>query len=157
MKPLLSIHNPLEQNEVNDSYQSDVMDNASPNPPSGNAINGHFPADSDLERTKEKEAVDLERQTRPQPPKTAKESAYKSLGWLDRLLALWILLAIIVGILLGNYVDSVGPALQRGKFVQVSVPIGKTRLRELEMTFLLTYSSCGLACHDVSYIVQNQV
>jgi ACR3 family arsenite transporter len=101
--------------------------------------------------------VDLEQQTRPQPPKTAKESAYQSLGWLDRLLALWILLAIIVGILLGNYVDSVGPALQRGKFVQVSVPIGRARLRELEMIFPLTCSSCGLACHDVSYIVQNQV
>ena len=133
------------------------MDNTSPNPSSANAINNRFPADSDLERTKEKEFVDIEGQTRPRPPKTEKESAYKSLGWLDRLLALWILLAIIVGILLGNYVDSVGPALQRGKFVQVSVPIGRARPRELEMTFLLTCSSCGLACHDVSYIVQNQV
>jgi hypothetical protein len=133
------------------------MDDTSPNTSSANAINDHFPADSDLERTKEKEAVDLERQTRPQPPKTAKESVYKSLGWLDRLLAFWILLAIIVGILLGNYVDSVGPALQRGKFVQVSVPIGRARLRELEMISVLTCSSCGLACHDVSYIVQNQV
>ena len=133
------------------------MDDKSPNPLSANAINGHFPAGSDLERKKEKEVVDLEQQTRPQPPKTAKESVYTSLGWLDRLLALWILLAIIVGILLGNYVDSVGPALQRGKFVQVSVPIGRARLRELGMIFLLTCSSCGLACHDVSYIVQNQV
>jgi hypothetical protein len=133
------------------------MDDKSPNPPSANAINGHFPAGSDLGRKKEKEAVDLEQQTRPQPPKAAKESVYTNLGWLDRLLALWILLAIIVGILLGNYVDSVGPALQRGKFVQVSVPIGRARLRELEMIFILTCSSCGLACHDVSYIVQNQV
>lgn len=55
---------------------------------------------------------------------TAKKSVYQGLGWLDRLLALWILLAIIIGILLGNYVDSVGPALQRGQFVQVSAPIG---------------------------------
>jgi len=54
----------------------------------------------------------------------AKKSVYQGLGWLDRFLALWILLAIIVGILLGNYIDSVDPALQRGKFVQVSVPIG---------------------------------
>jgi hypothetical protein len=131
------------------------MDNTSPNPSSAKAINGHFPADCDLEKTKEKEAIDLEQRTRPPPPKAAKQSVYRSLGWLDRLLALWILLAIIVGILLGNYVDSVGPALQRGKFVQVSVPIGRARLRELEMIFLLTCSSCGLACHDVSYIVQN--
>jgi len=54
-----------------------------------------------------------------------KKSVYAGLGWLDRLLVLWILLAIVVGILLGNFVDSVGPALQKGKFVQVSVPIGK--------------------------------
>lgn len=53
-----------------------------------------------------------------------KTSAYAGLGWLDRLLVLWILLAIVIGILLGNFVDSVGPALQRGKFVDVSVPIG---------------------------------
>lgn len=41
---------------------------------------------------------------------------------LDRLLALWILLAVTIGILLGNFVDSVGLALQKGKFVNVSVP-----------------------------------
>ena len=133
------------------------MDDEPPNSPSANAINGHFPAGSDLERKKKKEAVDLEQQTRPQPPKEAKASMYNSLGWLDRLLALWILLAIIVGILLGNYVDSVGPALQRGKFVQVSIPIGRACLRELKMIFPLTCSSCGLAGHDVSYTVQNQV
>jgi hypothetical protein len=108
------------------------MDDEPPNSPLANAINGHFPAGSDLERKKEKEAVDLEQQTRPQPPKEAKASVYNSLGWLDRLLALWILLAIIVGILLGNYVDSVGPALQRGKFVQVSIPIGRACLRGIK-------------------------
>ena len=58
-------------------------------------------------------------------PIEAKKSVYVGLGWLDRLLALWILLAIVVGILLGNFVDSVGPALQRGQFVGVSVPIGE--------------------------------
>lgn len=59
---------------------------------------------------------------------TSKKSVYAGLGWLDRLLVLWILLAIIIGILLGNYVPSVGPALQKGKFVQVSVPIGEPSL-----------------------------
>lgn len=58
-------------------------------------------------------------------PVEVKKSVYAGLGWLDRLLVLWILLAIIIGILLGNFVDSVGPALQRGKFVDVSVPIGE--------------------------------
>merc|ERR1711900_120259 len=56
-------------------------------------------------------------------PDKKKTSIYAGLGWLDRLLVLWILLAIVIGILLGNFIDSVGPALQRGKFVDVSVPI----------------------------------
>ena len=42
---------------------------------------------------------------------TSKASAFKSLGWLDRFLAVWILLAMIVGVLLGNFVHDVGPAL----------------------------------------------
>ncbi|KAK9473866.1 arsenical-resistance protein [Dipodascopsis tothii] len=50
-----------------------------------------------------------------------KASAFKSLGWLDRLLALWIFLAMLIGILLGNFVEGVGPALQKGDFVGVSV------------------------------------
>jgi arsenite transporter len=58
-------------------------------------------------------------------PRTAKVSAFKSLGLLDRFLALWILLAMIIGILLGNFVPNTGPALQKGQFVGVSVPIGK--------------------------------
>lgn len=52
-------------------------------------------------------------------------SAFKALGWLDRFLAVWIFLAMVVGILLGNFVPSTGPALQKGKFVGVSVPIGR--------------------------------
>ena len=59
------------------------------------------------------------------PHEISKSSAFKSLGWLDRFLALWIFLAMAVGIILGNFVPSVGPSLQRGKFVGVSVPIGK--------------------------------
>ncbi|KAH7359357.1 arsenite resistance protein arsB [Plectosphaerella cucumerina] len=50
-------------------------------------------------------------------------STFKSLGLLDRYLAVWIFLAMLIGILLGNFVPSVGPALQKGKFVGVSVPI----------------------------------
>lgn len=51
-------------------------------------------------------------------------SVFKSLGFIDRFLAVWILLAIIIGILLGNFVPSTGAALQKGKFVGVSIPIG---------------------------------
>ncbi|KAK5107429.1 hypothetical protein LTR62_001290 [Meristemomyces frigidus] len=50
-------------------------------------------------------------------------SSFKALDWLDRFLALWILLAIIIGILLGNFVPSTGPALERVKFFRVSIPI----------------------------------
>ncbi|KAI9682346.1 MAG: hypothetical protein M1817_000400 [Caeruleum heppii] len=47
----------------------------------------------------------------------------KGLSLLDRFLVIWIILAMAVGILLGNFVPSTGPNLQRGKFVGVSVPI----------------------------------
>lgn len=70
--------------------------------------------------------TDLEKQAAESSAPTSKESVYQGLGWLDRLLVLWILLAIIIGVLLGNFVPSVGPALQKGKFVQVSVPIGES-------------------------------
>lgn len=53
----------------------------------------------------------------------------KGLSFLDRFLVLWILIAMGVGIAIGNTVDSAGPALQKGEFVGVSIPIG-------------TYSSC---------------
>lgn len=51
------------------------------------------------------------------------KSAFKALGLLDRFLAVWILLAMIIGVLLGNFVPETGPALDKGKFVGVSVPI----------------------------------
>lgn len=50
-------------------------------------------------------------------------SAFKSLGWLDRYLAVWCFLSMVLGVLLGNFVPETGPALQRGKFVGVSVAI----------------------------------
>lgn len=58
------------------------------------------------------------------PPEKGSEPGFKALGWLDRLLALWIFLAMAIGIILGNFVDDVGPALKKGKFVGVSIPIG---------------------------------
>lgn len=56
---------------------------------------------------------------------TDKVSAFKALGWLDRFLAIWIFLAMVIGILLGNFVPNTAEALQKGKFVGVSVPIGR--------------------------------
>ncbi|RFU36146.1 hypothetical protein B7463_g229, partial [Scytalidium lignicola] len=57
------------------------------------------------------------------PSHIPKASAFKSLGWLDQFLAVWIVLAMAIGIILGNFVPNTGPALQRGEFVGVSVPI----------------------------------
>lgn len=71
---------------------------------------------------------DIENQQSPpkhEAPKASNAglSTFKSLSILDRFLAVWIFLAMLIGILLGNFVPSVGPALQRGTFVGVSVPI----------------------------------
>lgn len=52
----------------------------------------------------------------------------KGLSFLDRFLVIWIILAMGIGIALGNTVDSIGPALQKGEFVGVSIPIGTTFL-----------------------------
>ncbi|RYP54025.1 hypothetical protein DL770_010973 [Monosporascus sp. CRB-9-2] len=52
-----------------------------------------------------------------------KHSVFKSLGLLDRFLAVWILLAMIIGVLLGNFVPETATALEKGQFVGVSVPI----------------------------------
>lgn len=70
--------------------------------------------------------TDAEKQNVEQAIVPDKVSAFKGLGWLDRFLAVWILLAMIVGVLLGNFVPNTGPALQKGKFVGVSIPIGET-------------------------------
>ena len=49
----------------------------------------------------------------------------KKLSWLDRLLALWILLAMAAGIILGNFVPSTQEVIERVQFVDVSLPLGK--------------------------------
>ncbi|KAK3906950.1 arsenical-resistance protein Acr3 [Staphylotrichum tortipilum] len=74
-------------------------------------------------------STDVEKQASQQElppccePAQSRLSAFSSLGFLDRFLAVWIFLAMLVGILLGNFVDNVGPALQKGTFVDVSLPI----------------------------------
>lgn len=73
----------------------------------------------------------------------------KGLSLLDRFLVVWIVLAMAIGILLGNFVDSVGPELQKGKFVGVSVPIGEFEIRVRVMMYLLSslpFGSCVFRC-----------
>jgi ACR3 family arsenite transporter len=43
---------------------------------------------------------------------------------LDKLLALWILLAMGIGIILGYFVPSTEEVLDKIKFVDVSLPLG---------------------------------
>ena len=81
----------------------------------------------------------------------------KGLSWLDRLLALWILLAMIVGVLLGNFVEETGPALQKGKFVGVSVPIGQWHCSPEYMSLANSDHSCGITRHDVSNTLQGSL
>jgi hypothetical protein len=59
---------------------------------------------------KDKSPEKLESQT-PSPDEciAAPTSAFKGLGLLDRFLALWILLAIVIGIILGNFVPNTSP------------------------------------------------
>jgi len=73
-----------------------------------------------------KNQTDVEKGTTAQDDEelSDKEPApFKRLALLDRLLVLWILLSMGIGIALANAVPSTGPALQKGKFVGVSVPI----------------------------------
>ncbi|KAJ3945743.1 arsenicals resistance [Colletotrichum fioriniae] len=66
---------------------------------------------------------DVEQQQSVDTEEEQDTSVFKSLGILDRFLAVWIFLAMLIGILLGNFVPNTGPALQQGKFAGVSVPI----------------------------------
>jgi hypothetical protein len=100
--------------------------------PAGDAVPHQINGDIN---TKEKSTIqaspansDVEKQDPQMPPcceaSKSRFSAFKSLGFLDRFLAIWIFLAMLIGILLGNFVEDVGPALQKGTFVDVSLPIG---------------------------------
>jgi hypothetical protein len=94
----------------------------------------------------------------PAPPK--KESAFKSLGWLDRYLALWIILAMVLGVLLGNFTNT-GTALKKGEFVKVSIPIGKDKTgrkkgksRKMSLTDGWEETSHWPPCYDVPHPLQ---
>ena len=92
----------------------EVTQSNPPNPKVG-ALEANL--DSEKQQQGEEEALNA-----------TKRSAYKSLGWLDRFLAVWVLLAMVVGIILGEFVPNTGPALQKSMFVGVSVPIGGCHL-----------------------------
>lgn len=84
-------------------------------------------------------------------------SVYERLGWLDRFLALWIILSMALGIILGNFVPETGPALERGKFVGVSIPIGKFGLSRASFWFCLHMYSYWPSCYDVPDPLRGQI
>ncbi|KFY07104.1 hypothetical protein V491_08558, partial [Pseudogymnoascus sp. VKM F-3775] len=99
-------------------------------PPSMEAAKRHSKLDELSSDNEKNTPLTIDKDTEQQPTADSensrhapKESAFKSLGLLDRFLAVWIFLAMAIGIILGNFVDNVGPALQKGTFVGVSIPI----------------------------------
>jgi arsenite transporter len=76
------------------------------------------------------EDEESEMQTNPQTSETvqrgstARESLVKKLSFLDRFLALWIFLAMVLGILLGCFVPGTQDVLNTAKLIGVSAPIG---------------------------------
>ena len=94
--------------------------------------------DSNLFRNDDPRPISIDpEKANTQKPKE-KVSVYKGLGWLDRLLAVWILFAMIIGVLLGNFVPNIGPALDKGKLARVSVPIGMRTCLLCHLAHLLT-------------------
>jgi hypothetical protein len=129
------------------------IDTKSANPPPSDQTltNNNYQTDS---------PQDVEKQSDPEASaefEQKKESAFKSLGILDRFLALWIFLAMLIGILLGNFVENTGPALQKGKFVGVSVPIGKNRFRTPNDFLAKTAGSNRATYYDVPNPLQGPI
>ncbi|KAH0029539.1 arsenical-resistance protein, partial [Aureobasidium melanogenum] len=81
--------------------------------------------------------IDFEAQKVKDIEDTKNISAFKSLGILDRFLAVWIILAMAIGILLGNFVPETGPALEKaiGLLVMMYPILCKVRYETLHLAF----------------------
>lgn len=109
-------------------------------------------------RTQDLTTRDVEKQggtENEEPP--SQQSAFKGLGLLDRFLAVWIFLAMAIGIILGNFVENTGPALQKGKFVGVSIPIGIYSSFPEKQSYKLTVPSYRSPSYDVPYPLQSTI
>lgn len=113
------------------SPDSGVSKQTTPFPAMTSPIPEHQPQNAknidDASMTEKRVKEDIEQQRQQNAGNDDRLSAFKSLGFLDRFLAIWIFLAMLIGILLGNFVENTGPALQKGTFVGVSLPIGAFR------------------------------
>jgi hypothetical protein len=86
-----------------------------------------------------------------------KVSAFKGLGWLDRFLAVWIFLAIAIGIILGNFVPETGPALRKGEFIGVSIPISRPMISVSALFDVKYHSHWTTTSHDVPHPLQSTI
>jgi hypothetical protein len=85
-------------------------------------------------------------------------SIIKRLAFLDRFLALWIFLAMVLGILLGCFVPSTEKVLNTATFVSVSVPIGTFLFPPQDaLQASADFTSRRTHRHDVSYSVQSSI
>ncbi|KAJ5409984.1 uncharacterized protein N7487_004343 [Penicillium crustosum] len=99
-------------------------------------------------------AEDVEKQDSEES--TAKQSAFKGLGWLDRFLALWIFLAMAVGIILGNFVENTGPALQKGKFVGVFHPNRYVRVNSIGLLVMMYPILCKVRYESLHHVFRER-
>ncbi|KAK5988120.1 Arsenical-resistance protein Acr3 [Cladobotryum mycophilum] len=90
-----------------------------------NIVDSHLDSSSGHQLPKADNPMNIQDQAAQdaEPETSQASSVFKNLGILDRFLALWIFLAMAIGVILGNFVPEMSPALQKGKFVGVSVPI----------------------------------
>jgi len=84
-------------------------------------VSTKFPSTMETVKTEEDDMANVP--TTDTPPG---KSILRRLSFLDRFLAVWIFLAMVLGILLGCFVEHVQDVLQTATFVGVSVPIGIT-------------------------------
>jgi hypothetical protein len=81
--------------------------------------------DNGVETTGHQETVETRQDTgNVTLPPTRGESLIKRLSFLDRFLALWIILAMVCGILLGYFVPGIEEILDTAQLIGVSGPIG---------------------------------
>ena len=66
------------------------------------------------------------------PTETINNFRVRRLSFLDRFLPMWILLAMVLGILLGYFVPSTHQVLQGATLIGVSTPIGKLFIHKSE-------------------------
>lgn len=93
------------------------------------------------------------------PPLFCSASGMKRLAILDRFLALWILLSMGIGIILGYFVPNTSVVLEKVQFVNVSLPLGALFSIQMyatdytDLKFLSRSYSNRPYPHDVAYSV----